>query len=126
MLALLGSEAKLKKLVRKELLEDAETYGDDRRSPIVERAEARALTENELLPSEPVTVVISERAGRAAPRVTTSMPAGFPTRPATTSRRRRRAARTSMQCSSTPPAAATRWQPTLPSARGQGERSPAG
>jgi len=61
LLALLGSEAKLKKLVRKELLEDAETYGDDRRSPIVKRAEARALTENELLPSEPVTVVISEK-----------------------------------------------------------------
>ncbi len=61
LLALLGSDAKLKKLVRKELLEDAETYGDDRRSPIVARAEARALTENELLPSEPVTVVISEK-----------------------------------------------------------------
>ncbi|RRV71189.1 DNA topoisomerase IV subunit A [Stutzerimonas stutzeri] len=61
LLALLGSEAKLKKLVRKELLEDAETYGDDRRSPIVERAEARALSENELLPSEPVTVVISDK-----------------------------------------------------------------
>lgn len=61
LLALLGSDAKLKKLVRKELLEDAEAYGDDRRSPIVARAEARALTENELLPSEPVTVVISEK-----------------------------------------------------------------
>jgi topoisomerase-4 subunit A len=61
LLALLGSEAKLKKLVRKELLADAETYGDARRSPIVARAEARALSENELLPSEPVTVVISEK-----------------------------------------------------------------
>jgi topoisomerase IV subunit A len=61
LLALLGSEAKLKKLVRKELIADAETYGDDRRSPIVARAEARALSENELLPSEPVTVVISEK-----------------------------------------------------------------
>jgi len=61
LLALLGSETKLKKLVRKELLEDAETYGDDRRSPIVARAEARALSENELLPSEPITVVISEK-----------------------------------------------------------------
>ncbi|KHO64597.1 DNA topoisomerase IV subunit A [Pseudomonas flexibilis] len=60
LLALLGSEAKLKKLVRKELLEDAETYGDARRSPIIERAEARALSETELLPSEPVTVVLSE------------------------------------------------------------------
>ncbi|WP_181297970.1 DNA topoisomerase IV subunit A [Pseudomonas sp. Q2-TVG4-2] len=61
LLALLGSEARLKKLVRKELIADAETYGDDRRSPIVARAEARALSENELLPSEPVTVVISEK-----------------------------------------------------------------
>ncbi|MHB0818864.1 DNA topoisomerase IV subunit A [Stutzerimonas stutzeri] len=61
LLALLGSESKLKKLVRKELIDDAETYGDDRRSPIVARAEARALSENELLPSEPVTVVISEK-----------------------------------------------------------------
>ncbi|MCQ4287281.1 DNA topoisomerase IV subunit A [Pseudomonas stutzeri] len=61
LMALLGSETKLKKLVRKELLEDAETYGDDRRSPIVARAEAKALSENELLPSEPITVVISEK-----------------------------------------------------------------
>ncbi|OLU34493.1 DNA topoisomerase IV subunit A [Pseudomonas sp. PA27(2017)] len=61
LLALLGSEARLKKLVRKEILEDAEKYGDDRRSPIVARAEARALSETELMPTEPVTVVISEK-----------------------------------------------------------------
>lgn len=61
LMALLGSEAKLKKLVRTELLADAKTYGDDRRSPIVERAEARALSENELMPTEPVTVVLSEK-----------------------------------------------------------------
>lgn len=61
LLALLGSEAKLKKLVRKEILEDAEKYGDDRRSPIIERAEARALSETELMPTEPVTVVLSEK-----------------------------------------------------------------
>ncbi|MDD1965148.1 DNA topoisomerase IV subunit A [Pseudomonas putida] len=61
LLALLGSEAKLRKLVRTELLKDAETYGDDRRSPIVERAEAKALSENELMPTEPVTVVLSEK-----------------------------------------------------------------
>ena len=60
LLALLGSETKLKKLVRKELLADAETYGDARRSPIIARAEARALSETDLLPSEPVTVVLSE------------------------------------------------------------------
>jgi topoisomerase-4 subunit A len=61
LLALLGSEAKLKKLVRDEIIKDAETYGDPRRSPIVARAEARALSETELLPTEPVTVVISEK-----------------------------------------------------------------
>ncbi|GAB7530751.1 DNA topoisomerase IV subunit A [Pseudomonas sp. 3A(2025)] len=59
--ALLGSDTKLRKLVRTELIADAETYGDDRRSPIVERAEARALSENELMPTEPVTVVMSEK-----------------------------------------------------------------
>lgn len=59
--ALLGSEAKLKKLVRSELIKDAETYGDDRRSPIVQRAEAKALTETELLPNEKITVVLSEK-----------------------------------------------------------------
>ena len=59
--ALLGSEAKLRKLVRSELIKDAETYGDARRSPIVERVEAKALSENELMPTEPVTVVLSEK-----------------------------------------------------------------
>ncbi len=59
--SLLGSEAKLKKLVRAEILADAEKYGDERRSPIVARAEAKALSENELLPTEPVTVVLSEK-----------------------------------------------------------------
>ncbi|MCQ4346286.1 DNA topoisomerase IV subunit A [Pseudomonas stutzeri] len=59
--ALLGSESRLKKLVRKELLEDAEKYGDERRSPLVERAEAKALSETDLLPTEPVTVVLSEK-----------------------------------------------------------------
>lgn len=58
---LLGSDTKLRKLVRSELLKDAETYGDNRRSPIVARAEAKALSENELMPTEPVTVVLSEK-----------------------------------------------------------------
>ncbi|MFK0086227.1 DNA topoisomerase IV subunit A [Pseudomonas sp. NPDC090755] len=61
LIALLGSESKLRKLVRAELIKDAETYGDDRRSPIIERAEAKALSENELMPTEPVTVVLSEK-----------------------------------------------------------------
>ena len=58
---LLGSETKLKNLVRKELIADAKTYGDDRRSPLVERGEAKALSQTDLLPTEPVTVVMSEQ-----------------------------------------------------------------
>ncbi|MDX1677402.1 DNA topoisomerase IV subunit A [Arsukibacterium sp.] len=59
--SILGSEKKLTKLIRDELLADAEKYGDERRSPLVTRDEARALSEKELLPSEPVTVVLSEK-----------------------------------------------------------------
>ena len=58
---ILGSEKKLTKLIRDELLADAEKYGDERRSPLVQREEAKALSEKELLPSEPVTVVLSEK-----------------------------------------------------------------
>jgi len=58
---LLGSDRRLKTLMKKEILADAQTYGDDRRSPIVTRAEAKALSQKELLPSEPVTVVLSEK-----------------------------------------------------------------
>ena len=58
---LLGSETKLKSLVRKELIADAKTYGDERRSPLVERGEAKALSETDLVPAEPVTVVMSEQ-----------------------------------------------------------------
>ncbi len=58
---ILGSESKLTKLIRTELLADAKKYGDDRRSPIVQREEAKALSEKELLPSEAVTVILSEK-----------------------------------------------------------------
>lgn len=58
---ILGSESKLTKLIRAELQSDAKKYGDERRSPIVQREEAKALSEKELLPSEPVTVVLSEK-----------------------------------------------------------------
>ena len=58
---ILGSRARLRTLIRKELSADAETYGDARRSPIVERTAAAALDETALVPSEPVTVVLSEK-----------------------------------------------------------------
>ncbi|MFZ5723726.1 MAG: DNA topoisomerase IV subunit A [Pseudomonadota bacterium] len=57
----LGSMNLLKKLVMTELKDDAKKYGDDRRTPIVERGEAKAMDESELTPSEAVTVVLSEK-----------------------------------------------------------------
>jgi topoisomerase-4 subunit A len=58
---LLGSERRLNTLLKKELKNDAEKYGDDRRSPLIVRAESRAMTEKDLLPNEPITVVLSEK-----------------------------------------------------------------
>ena len=57
---ILGSERRLNTLIKKEIQADAKLYGDDRRSPLHEREEAKALSEHEILPSEPVTVVLSE------------------------------------------------------------------
>ena len=59
--AILGSKARLKKLVKDELLADAKKFGDARRSPLVQRGAAQAIDESELVPSEPMTVVLSEK-----------------------------------------------------------------
>ena len=56
----LGSRQRMKTLVKKELLEDAEKYGDERRSQLAEREAAQALKEEDLVPSEPCTVVLSK------------------------------------------------------------------
>jgi len=56
----LKSAARLKTLIKREILEDAEAYGDDRRTVIVEREAAQALDETQLVASEPVTVVLSQ------------------------------------------------------------------
>ena len=60
-IAILGSKARLKKLVKDELLADAKKFGDARRSPLVQRDAAQAIDESELVPSEPMTVVLSEK-----------------------------------------------------------------
>ncbi|MGK0443483.1 MAG: topoisomerase-4 subunit A [Bermanella sp.] len=57
----LGSERRMKTLVKKEITQDAETYGDERRSPMVTRQEAQALSETDLMGADPVTVVLSEK-----------------------------------------------------------------
>jgi topoisomerase-4 subunit A len=56
---LLRSNARLKKLIAEELRADAEKYGDERRSKIIEREAAQAIEETALIANEPVTVVLS-------------------------------------------------------------------
>jgi topoisomerase IV subunit A len=58
---LLKSPAKLKSLIKEELRADAAKFGDDRRSPLVQRDAAQALDESALVVSEPVTVVLSQK-----------------------------------------------------------------
>ena len=58
---ILNSADRLKRLVRDELLADAEEFGDQRRSPLIEREVAKPLSDTDLIASEPVTVVLSEK-----------------------------------------------------------------
>ncbi|WP_246763800.1 DNA topoisomerase IV subunit A, partial [Cronobacter sakazakii] len=57
---ILASERKMNTLLKKEIQADADAYGDDRRSPLHEREEAKAMSEHDMLPSEPVTIVLSQ------------------------------------------------------------------
>ena len=57
----LGSAARLKTLIRKELQAVAEQFGDERRSPLALREEARAFSELELMSADPITVVMSDK-----------------------------------------------------------------
>jgi topoisomerase-4 subunit A len=61
LITILGSKGKLKKLIKDELLADAKKFGDARRSPLVARGAAHALDETELVPSEPMTIVMSDK-----------------------------------------------------------------
>ncbi len=56
----LANPESLKNLIITELKDDAKKFGDDRRSPIVQRTEAQAINEQDMLPADPVTVVLSE------------------------------------------------------------------
>ncbi len=57
----LSSERRLKTLVKKEIQADTKEFGDDRRSPIIARTAAQALDPSSLIPSEPITVILSEK-----------------------------------------------------------------
>jgi topoisomerase IV subunit A len=59
--ATLGSKELLNNLIKSELEEDAEKYGDNRRSPIVAREAAQALDTTALIANEPLTVILSEK-----------------------------------------------------------------
>ncbi|GAA5102979.1 DNA topoisomerase IV subunit A [Wohlfahrtiimonas larvae] len=60
LLQLLNEPAKLKALIKKEIKEDQKTHGDVRRTKVVERAQAEAIDEIELVSNEPITVVLSK------------------------------------------------------------------
>jgi topoisomerase-4 subunit A len=118
----LSSEQRIRRLVREEIKRDAKHYGDDRRSPIVRRAPARAIDERVLVPTEAVTVVLSTRGWvRAAkgheidPR-TLSYKAGDEFKAASTGRSHQRA----VFLDSTGRTYSLLAH-TLPTARGQGE-----
>ena len=57
----LNSKARMNTLMKKEIIEAAEKYGDERRSILIEREESKALSEKDLVPSEAITVVVSEK-----------------------------------------------------------------
>ena len=58
--AILGSERRLNTLIKKEIQEDAKTYASPRMSQLVEREEAKMISESDMTPAEPVTVILSE------------------------------------------------------------------
>ncbi len=57
----LCSRQRLRTRVKRELLEDAQNYGDARRSPLANVEEAQAYGEEDLIANDPITVVLSEK-----------------------------------------------------------------
>ena len=106
---ILKSKARLTKLVREELMSDAEEYGDERRTKLVEREAAQAISETELLTSEPTTVVLSRLGWVRAAKGHDIDVRALATRAAMSSRPPPRASNCSRRYSSTPPAGLTAW-----------------
>ncbi|WP_131776939.1 DNA topoisomerase IV subunit A [Legionella impletisoli] len=59
--SVLASDQKLRTLVKEEIESDCSRFGDPRRSPIIERQDSQALKEEDILPNEPITVVLSQK-----------------------------------------------------------------
>jgi topoisomerase-4 subunit A len=119
---ILGSKARLKTLVKDELKEDARKYGDDRRSPLIERTVAQALDETALVASEPVTIVLSAKGwARAAKGHDVDAPAlGYRESDSFLAAARGRTTQQAAFIDSTGRSYSTPAH-TLPSARGNGE-----
>lgn len=64
----LASHSLLKELVKEEITKDRDEFGDPRRSPIITREDSQALKEEDILPNEPITVVLSKMDGSERPR----------------------------------------------------------
>jgi len=120
--ALLSSPAKFKNLIKKELKATATEYGDERRSPIVQREVAQVISERDLTPAEPVTVVLSKMGWIRAAK-------GYLDNPESLSYKQGDEYLDSVFCKSNMPAvflsskgkAYTLDVSAMPSARGQGE-----
>lgn len=59
--AILADAVRLAGLIKQELREDAERYGDARRSPLVVRDNARVLDVTQVIGADPVTIILSEK-----------------------------------------------------------------
>jgi topoisomerase-4 subunit A len=120
--ALLSSPTKFKNLIKKELKATAAEYGDERRSPIVQREVAQVISERDLTPAEPVTVVLSKMGWVRAAK-------GYLDNPESLSYKQGDEYLDSVFCKSNMPAvflsskgkAYTLDVSAMPSARGQGE-----
>ncbi len=118
----LGSEARLKTLIKKELAATAEKFGDERRSLLAQREEARAFSELELMTNDPITVVMSDKGWIRAAK-------GHEVDPASLSYKSGDGYKMSVACRTNQPTvildstgrAYTVTSHNLPSARGQGE-----
>ena len=112
----LDSKARLKALIRKELIADAKRYGDPRRSPLAggeDMAEAATFAESELIANEPITVTLSEKGWVRSAKGYDLDPANWPTAAATPSAMRPGAAATTFWLSWTLPAAPTTCRPPV-------------
>lgn len=58
---LLKSPARLKTFIKNEIEADAEEFGDERRTLLVKREESKAFSETELMSTEPITIILSDR-----------------------------------------------------------------